>query len=356
VRMSGPLHLIAVSVVLLSCTVGSTQEELAPIADDGTRGAPVGVPISPDLLLHYSVRPRWRVAGVDYPVGIPSGTELKDPAALSMPGVEVDFPRHVARVVQSGITLSGYDFSLAGGWTVYIDSGTDNITIEKSQFRIGLNDQVPINAVSGSGSVTIQYNSFDGGYRPTAAAWTLINFNGSGRLIAQYNCFLNAPEDGIDFSGGAVHPIVQYNYFSNLGTAAGSHPDPVQFIADMVDDYVEQFNTIYQPPEANTVRGMQGVQIQADGGSRIRNAIVRNNVIVAAGPTLTMSYAIALIQSPGNRLDGVLVADNFIDRRGAYGAFYPPSGTNLIFRNNIDLRTGEVLMPGRRATWGGTLP
>jgi hypothetical protein len=188
-------------------------------------------------------------------------------------------------ILAGNVTLSGYDFGLGGGWTISIEPGSDNTTIEKSNFRIGANDQIPINGDAGAGSLIIQYNSFDGGSRPTTAAWSVVNYNGSGWVVAQYNSFVDIPEDAIDFNGGTVRAIVQYNYFCNLGTASGSHPEPVQFVGNTINGYLEQFNTIYQPQGTGAEKGMRGIQLQAQRRSTIRNATIRNNVIVAPGPS-----------------------------------------------------------------------
>ena len=63
------------------CVHTSTAKALG-ISDDGCAGAPAGTPQLPRLLQAYrSHRPKWDVAGVDYYVGMPTGTVLKDPAA-----------------------------------------------------------------------------------------------------------------------------------------------------------------------------------------------------------------------------------------------------------------------------------
>jgi len=263
----------------------------------------------------------------------------------------VDTINHMIRVAASNVTLNGYDFGLAGGWGIYIEPGVNNTVIQNCNFLVGSNNQVPINAVGGAGSLTVQYNTINGGGGQRDAVWALVNDNGSGTFIAQYNNFLNAPCDAIDFGEAAIAPTIEYNVFYNLGTAPESHPDPVQYIGDVVNNALEQFNTIYQPQGGGEVSGEEGVQVAAYGGSTITNAVIRNNVIIAKGPALTMSYSIAVIQSPGNTINGVVVGSNYIDYRGAYGPFYPPSGSNLTFTGNVDLATGtQILSPSGTAS------
>ena len=49
---------------------------------DGSANGPAGTPQMSTLLSGYAVRPSWNVAGVDYAVGVPAGTVLKDPNTI----------------------------------------------------------------------------------------------------------------------------------------------------------------------------------------------------------------------------------------------------------------------------------
>lgn len=351
-------HIVVLSLLAHSaCSstlIGDTNAAAAPasaptVYEDGAGNAPPGAPQLPNLLKGYRHPPPWRVAGVDYAVGIPSGKSLKDPTTIVMPGVSLDRLHHFVRVTGNGVTLDGYDFSLHGGWGVYIDPGASGTLITNSKFMAGANNVIPIAAQAGAGSLTVQYCSFDGGGANSNSVWTLINYNGSGSFLAQYDLFENAPEDAIDFSAGTVSPTIQYNLFKNLGTEAGSHADPVQYVGGVVDNAVEQFNTIYQPQGLVPV-GMQGLQIAAQRNARITNTALRNNVIISTGPLLTMSYLIAIVSDGTSSLDGAIVSNNYLDTSGAYGAFYPPRGDHLIFTANWNMVTGRAFRspPGTR--------
>jgi hypothetical protein len=66
-----------------------------------------------------------------------------------------------------------------------------------------------------------------------------------------------------------------------------------------------------------------------------------------------MSYSIAVQQLPGNAINGVVVADNYIDASNAFGPFYTSTGSNLTFSGNVDLTSGvQIASPagvhGRR--------
>ena len=54
----------------------------------------------------------WQVAGVDYAVGVPAGTVLKDPMTINMAGVSLDVADQIANVTGNNVVLSGYHFSL----------------------------------------------------------------------------------------------------------------------------------------------------------------------------------------------------------------------------------------------------
>jgi hypothetical protein len=77
---------VAHSLVLLATLallVGGATPALAQTTyNDGSANAPAGTAQLPNFFSGYSVRPPWKVAGVDYYVGIPQGTILKDPLAV----------------------------------------------------------------------------------------------------------------------------------------------------------------------------------------------------------------------------------------------------------------------------------
>ncbi len=323
------------------------------IMDDGCAGAPLGRPQYPALLVKYGRhRPPWDVAGVDYYVGSPSNAAPKDPTipANLPPGAVVDATNHLVRVIANGVIIDGFDFSLHGGWGVYIANGAWSGTIiQNSTFLVGANNAIPVAAAAGAGDLMVRNNTFDGGGTThngnSSTAWTMVSYAGTGAFLAQYNLFQNTPKDGIEFVAGHVKPIVQYNVFYNIGTAAGTHAQAYEYVGAIANDGIDRFNTIYQPVGGGAGPGNEGVQIAAQGGSRLSNLTVRNDTIIAPGPTLTMSCSIAILQSRGadNRIDGIRVRDNYLDFSGAYYAIYPlrgGGGTHLSFDGNIDLVTG----------------
>ncbi len=309
----------AVSLALLSGVLGHAAAEAPSRYDDGSAAAPPGQPQLPNLLVHYAARPKWKVPGVDYAVGVPVGTKLSDPATIAISGVTVNATSHTIAVSGNNVTLTGYDFGRSGGWGIIVDAKVTNTVIQDSNFLVGANHLVPINAATGSGNLTILDNTFDSA-SSSGAVWAYVNYNGSGRFVAEYNNFTNSPDDAIDFGPGGMTTIVKYNLFENLGTDPQAHADSVQYVSTTSTNSVISFNTVYQANPS----GNQGLQIEAQNGSTITNTWVENNVIVAKGAR-TMSYSIFVgVGSAADTIDGVLVANNYIDFSGAYGPFYTP--------------------------------
>ncbi len=301
---------------------------------DGSANAPAGTPILPNLLAGYAKRPPWEVAGVNYAVGVPAGLTLLNPSTINMAGVSVNTSSHVITITGNNVTLNGYDFTAGGGWAIDIPSGATNTVIKNCNFGINSANQVPINA-SNAGNLTVLDCTFNGNSPTNGTAWAMLNYSGSGTVTAEYNIFENTPADAIDFGNGNMTTIVKYNLFQNLGSAPGAHADAVQYYGTNSTNSVIAFNTV--------TSGEEGIQLAAQGGSTLTNTVIANNVIVAPGPSVTISYSIAVQQASGNTVNGVVVDNNYIDYTGSYGPFYPPAGTNLTYSGNVNMSTGTAI-------------
>ena len=315
--------------------------------------SPAGRPQLPNLLNGYAAPPPWKVAGVDYAVGVRSGTALLNPSTISMSGVSVNTSTHTVTVTGNNVTLNGYDFSLNGGWEVYIN-GASNTVIENCNFVVGSSNLIPIYSDTSASNLTVKDCTFNGGGASERDS-ALIYFRGYGTFVAEYDLFENAPSDAIDLnSASTLTPTVSYNLFYDLGLAPGAHADTVQFVGNAVNNYVFTFNTVYQP--ATSVGGMEGVQVEAQGnnGASVDNSTITNNTLIApmgAAQGNTMSYVFALLSdsnAPNDwTVNNTLIENNYIDPTGAYGTFYPLtySGgpTNTTISNNVDMTTGGFI-------------
>src|SRR6202000_210616 len=167
-------------------------------------------------------------------------------------------------------------------------------------------------------------------------------------FVAKYNYIHDMPADGIDLGDGTVTPTIEYNVIAGLGYTPGSHPDPVQFVGDVVNNATIAYNTIYQP---QGVEPNEALAVQAQLGSTITNTTIANNVIIATGPNMSMSLNIGLFQDPGNTLKGVTVANNYVDPTGTFTATgfgdvaAEVGGSNLTISHNINFLTGQVTAP-----------
>ena len=65
----------------------------------------------------------------------------------------------------------------------------------------------------------------------------------------------------------------------------------------------------------------RSIQLGAYTAGRLTNSTISNNVVAAQGPGVTISWLIAVQAAPGQTNDGVVVADDYLDATGAYGAF-----------------------------------
>src|SRR5882724_3061524 len=176
--------------------------------NDGLANAPANAPQMPTLLNGYAARPTWNVAGVDYAVGYASGTTLKAPSTISMAGVTVDSANHIIKINGSNVTLSGYDFSLNGGWQVSVNGGS-NVTIANNYFAVGSNNLTPIYVGTGASNTTIQNNEISGAGH---SAQMLVAVNGVGTTTIQYNYIHDAFGQNLVMASdvGGENWIVQY--------------------------------------------------------------------------------------------------------------------------------------------------
>jgi hypothetical protein len=230
-------------------------------SNDGSSGAPAGSAQLPSLLTSYgSNRPAWQVAGVDYHVGVPQGLALKDPSTISMSGVSVNTSTHIVTITGNNVTLSGYDFSLNGGWGVVI-SGQD-ATIANSNFVVGSNGNAPILGTTSSGNVTVTACTINGAGNANMSGAGLIEMRGTGTLTVNYSWLENSPYDMIDMhNNGPSALVAQYNLFQNAGLAPGAHGDLTEFIGGPYTATIN-YNTVTQSGGST-----QGFMVEPDLGS-----------------------------------------------------------------------------------------
>ncbi len=174
----------------------------------------------------YATRPQWNVAGVDYPVGIAAGTTLQDPTAGGLPsGCSYSGTTFKVNCSTSGVlTLSGWDFSVAGGMQLVL-SGTGCYIIENNYFAYaGAASQAnylvflqgaTTGTCDGSYVAVFTNNMFDGfGANWPSSGIAFIGGNASATAtLLEYNAFMRAPARDYEKAGVVAW---QYNYAEGL--------------------------------------------------------------------------------------------------------------------------------------------
>ncbi len=325
---------------------------------DGSASAPSGAPQLPNILSGYAARPPWQVAGVDYAVGIPSGTTLTDPTlAGALPaGATYSASSHTVTVTGNNITLDGYDFSLHGGIELVIQS--DNVTVENCNFAVGTNQGsqgTVVSATSAAGNVTFLDNNFNGNdVAVTPQLGQLLNIQNKGTVSFQYNYFHDTGGDCIDFSGGPQADIVEYNVFANIGVNTG-HADPLQWYDAQITSGEIGFNTIYQDvPQPGPGNG--ALTVLSEGPTATMSDMTVNNDTViqtAVASGVSGNFTTGFYADDGGTASDVVIHDLYIDPTGALnytGAWLFPTGyygdalaTPTAISNVTDMVTGTSL-------------
>jgi len=144
---------------------------------------------------------------------------------------------------------------------------------------------------------------------------------------------------------------------SNSGgpCCAGPGTHPVITTLVLSQKAVKTGRASFDIPNAYPSGLVNPIQIDAQLHALIRNAQIDDNVVVAApGPVTTVSYAISIDSDDSSLNVGASVMNNYVDARGAYGAFYPadclhaPHCHGATFLGNVDMTTGAAIRPLRR--------
>ena len=301
---------------------------------DGSANASSGAPQFSTLLSGYTAIPSWNVAGVNYAVGVPSGTVLKDPTTGALPtGVSRDVAGHTFTITGNNVVLSGWDFSLEGGWQVIINGNND--TIQDNNFKIGSNKLDPINTAGSTiNSVTIKNNVIDGsGIKPSLNVG-LIWLLDSGTSTIEYNLIENAystaiQEEPSGSTGSATEAgqIIQYNVIANTGLGYlidGTHGDFIQDFGiatsgtQVFNNIQINYNTLIENNPASAGQGLSLVSAAGNQNTYALQESVQNNTLVLSS-TNGIAYGLGIIDTTW--LNGTaVVANNYIDPTGAlYG-------------------------------------
>ncbi len=331
---------------------------------DGLSGAYNGRPQYPNLLNGYCVRPPWNVAGVDYPVGIPPGTVMKDWRTVNDPAITPNPTTGFMRldgIAGGNVTLRNIDFSLGIGAVIYNASGgAASITCINCKFALPATSSQQYGVVApihdqNAAVIVVQNCFFDG---KNMGASTFLSVQGTTTM--QYNWFINAWQHILEFNSTTNATLTyKYNLIDVAAIGPGAHMNFLQGGSAGSPKYFVSFNTNFQ----QTPGGAEGWQFEAGatGAIAFDNPQFTNNVSISRkvaaatdssgtprlGPN-SMSYHIHGVSSPDSVVGTGINNNNYFDLSGAYNAYYPGTMTpakGWSSSGNIDMNTGAAITP-----------
>lgn len=344
--------------------------------DDGSSGASPGAANYPTLLtggnpagttyaatINGTHGLGCKVAGVDYQVGLPSGTTLSDPRSATLPsGCSYDGSKYV-HCTGSG-TITGLDFSL-GAPTLLTTSGTWTVTANNFTFGADCTDPV----INASGTLTLTKNTVDGtagkGCNLSGGFGTFINVNigAGGSFTAKYNALVQIAQDAFDMaapSSGTETTTIKYNLGYLQGTTG--HPDFIQYCgggAGVLSPNQIGHNTWFSYLFSGISQGVQPFHVEAqtcNGVGHLANSTESFNTIISQGacnhgtdyPTgCSVNWDMACKQDDTSTNVNFAAYGNYIDASGAVNplinAYGCPSTTWGSPYSNYDMITGTTL-------------
>ena len=334
---------------------------------DGCVGAPSGTPQYPNLLNGYAKRPPWNVAGVDYYVGAPGSTVLKDWQTLKTnppSGFEWDL-RGYFRCNAGNIVLDGYDFTTGNvAWNIYAPKGgcTGLAVINSVMGCIpgaGTGQNAP--AFNGfsiqSSSIkfvfknnTVDYANCQGSGGAVDGFITIGNLGcDSCSLDVEYNYVRDLFNTFIGAGGNYTSFVYSYNVIENPATSEPGDPGKIHmnslsFLASGTVSPKFTFNTTFA---SQSYAGGELPQFYYNGGGTMNSPKVTNNTF-SRSRCDCVSYMIhgsaASGRSPPTALIGTgLIRDNYFDPTGTYGVFYYESFKGWTVSGNIDMTNGRTV-------------
>jgi hypothetical protein len=307
----------------------------------------------------------WNVAGVDYHVGIPSGTTLRDPTSAGNLPAGASYASSVVTVSGCNVTLDGFDFTQhSTSVVVKVTSSNCTTTIEDSLFWAAAPALQPIANLLNlgpGGSFVFQRNEYNGraaiGNSQGSGYQVNDPIQGSGAITLEYNYFHNFDSKVIQVSGSTpAAPFTErYNLFADFGSCSASgssacaHGEAEYTYGGGTVKFTGQFNTYIShfhdgSGDLTALQAVQADDVQIDGVTD------DHNVVIAPGPQATCNannqtgyVAAAAIydgQQEGGSLSNVTFASNYIDDSGTYFPWYHATGTGITHTGNVDMGTG----------------
>lgn len=350
---------------------------------DGSLNPATGAANVPALLNGYAKRPPWRVAGVDYRVGLPETWSSTDWVTWAVANSSFVTIRDSLNAVVSGGNFSGktppykcfivgvptssliadIDFSSSaqGAATLRLSANYGNPTLRRCKILGGLNGGICLTTALGStGNITVEYCELDGEVATvTGTIGHILSPAGGGTFLYQYNDIKNPPS-GVWIHNPIHTSVIQkYNLIRYAVDApGGTHNGLTSWTASAGGGpvtYQGDFNTVYAPPNSNN--GLADIfELASTNGSttvafEMGSPKVRNNTIATVGPSAA-TYAFQgpnnVVSDPTHGLNTVTgdaqVSNNYVDLSGLIGAYHSSTGWGTTaFSGNFDMATGNAI-------------
>lgn len=341
---------------------------------DGRDDAPVTDPRFPTLFTgltgtSYPVRPPWRVADVDYGVGVPDAVTPRDPgvnaadliAEVGSGNVSFNVAGYIA-ITGDNLVFDRWDFT---DLQVFMN-GSENTTFTNCHFEIGPTyERTPVHSDAGAGGTVVFRNCYfdgtkEGAHEPIGTQYYIMRIGAAAgtTLTVEYCYFTGAWQDVIT-PGSGNDVTIRYNTFHNHGWDASglSHVDIVQWQTVPAGDYNFSFNTIYQaaangsglPASLNAATIYSGLSGTAGATN------LSNNTYVGVGTTHQtetgdngkgLNYFVYLTADAPAAITDATVNQNYVTADNYNGLAYPTPGdgvTGTDFVGNINLQDGGTI-------------
>jgi hypothetical protein len=249
-------------------------------------------------------QPPWKVAGVDYPVGINDAAKpLKNVLTQTLPS-GVSRSGNSVTITGNNVTMDGWDFSVSGGVSLVVNGS--NAIIQNCLWvaGAGLGSDLAV-LFNGPGGL-LQYCEFDGNSATTSSQCVALE-NTTGTCTVQYNYIHNWNDDALRLQNdvtGTTPANVQWYIRWNAcfsGGYSGVHFDFLQTVTasyNLIDygfNFVEQPAAVGGVPTEATFFRNSDFGVGGVGTYVGQNSNVHHSVCIGLGTGASMAFSQSLV-------------------------------------------------------------